>query len=83
MSESENRAHLPRGLPAIREHLKACTHWHIRVSPVQRVDDVPLLVSLFTESASPAITGMLAVQQEYGAVVCCLGSSLNATNAVR
>ena len=47
------------------------------------MDDVPLLVSLFTESSSQAITGMVAVQQEYGAVVCCVGSSLNGTNSVR
>ncbi|XP_063240300.1 transmembrane protein 94 isoform X2 [Bacillus rossius redtenbacheri] len=65
--DMSNRANLPRGIENIRPHL-------------ERVDNVPLLVSLFTD-CDPAVTcEMLRVMQDYGEVVCVLGSSASADN---
>eukprot|EP00794_Sanderia_malayensis_P008949 gene8949-9903_t len=62
-----NRSKLPRGIRNIRPHLK-------------HVDDVPLLVPLFTDCSPQAISDMIEIMQENGEVVCCLGSSLNIWN---
>ena len=59
----DQKAQLPHGVPEIRSHLA-------------RVDNVPLLVSLFTDSTPPAIAGMLRVQQENGETVLILCSAL-------
>ncbi|XP_055339776.1 transmembrane protein 94-like [Paramacrobiotus metropolitanus] len=64
----ENRARLPRGIENIREHIAS-------------VDNVPLLVSLFTDCRPESIQEMIAIMQENGEVVCCLGSSGNLTNS--
>ena len=50
-----NRAQLPRGIENIRPHLEA-------------MDNVPLLVSLFTDCTPEATTEMLKIMQEYGEV---------------
>ncbi|EDO38517.1 predicted protein [Nematostella vectensis] len=62
-----NRAKLPRGVHNIRPHL-------------QNVDNVPLLVPLFTDSTPKAVQEMVAIMQEHGEVVCCAGSSFNVDN---
>ena len=62
--EHDIKAKLPRGITAIKEHLK-------------EVDDIPLHVSLFAESSPTSITEMLALFQEYGESVACIGSCLN------
>ncbi|GAB0089019.1 transmembrane protein 94 [Sergentomyia squamirostris] len=63
-----NKAKLPRGIENIRPHLET-------------VDNVPLLVSLFTDCSPDATREMLTIMQSYGEIVVCLGSSANATNA--
>ncbi|XP_059509857.1 transmembrane protein 94-like [Stegostoma tigrinum] len=62
-----NRAKLPRGIENIRPHL-------------EHVDNVPLLVPLFTDCTAETMCEMVRIMQEYGEVVCCLGSSLNSRN---
>ncbi|KAG0371902.1 hypothetical protein BGX24_001009 [Mortierella sp. AD032] len=61
------KAQLPRGIENIRPHLEA-------------VDDIPLHVSLFAECGPEAATDMIKIFQDYGEVVCCIGSSLNINN---
>ncbi|KAI9143013.1 hypothetical protein BKA69DRAFT_1173903 [Paraphysoderma sedebokerense] len=61
------KARLPRGVENIRSHL-------------QTVDDIPLHVSLFAESSAEATLEMIKIFQEYGEVVCCIGSSLHDIN---
>ncbi|CAG8604208.1 7716_t:CDS:10 [Paraglomus brasilianum] len=62
------KARLPRGVGSIRSHLT-------------KVDDIPLHVSLFAECTPSTTLEMMKIFQEYGEVVCCIGSSLNAANA--
>ncbi|XP_021935663.1 transmembrane protein 94 isoform X3 [Zootermopsis nevadensis] len=62
-----NRAKLPRGIDKIRPHL-------------EQIDNVPLLVSLFTDCTPSVTREMLHIMQEYGEVVCVIGSSANADN---
>lgn len=61
------KAQLPRGVENIRNHL-------------EKVDDVPLHVSLFAECRPSSIREMCKIFQENGEVVCCIGSSLNDLN---
>ncbi|KAF4527294.1 hypothetical protein B566_EDAN001068 [Ephemera danica] len=65
--DMSNRAKLPRGIENIRPHL-------------EHIDNVPLLVSLFTDCTPAATREMLSIMQEYGEVVCAIGSSANADN---
>ncbi|XP_072415991.1 transmembrane protein 94-like isoform X3 [Chiloscyllium punctatum] len=65
--EDLNRAKLPRGIENIRPHL-------------EHVDNVPLLVPLFTDCTAESMCEMVRIMQENGEVVCCLGSSLNNRN---
>eukprot|EP01104_Vermistella_antarctica_P008727 TRINITY_DN2207_c1_g1_i1.p1 TRINITY_DN2207_c1_g1~~TRINITY_DN2207_c1_g1_i1.p1 ORF type:complete len:1600 (+),score=404.81 TRINITY_DN2207_c1_g1_i1:307-5106(+) len=58
---------LPKGCTSIREHLRD-------------VDNVPLLVPLFTDCTSYTTAEMIRVYQENGDVVCCVGSCLNTNN---
>lgn len=60
-------AKLPRGVEKIRDHIRD-------------VDDVPLHVSLFAECSPYSIREMVKIFQEYGEVVCCIGSSVNEMN---
>ncbi|XP_022080414.1 transmembrane protein 94-like [Acanthaster planci] len=62
-----NRAKLPRGIEKIRPHLET-------------VDNVPLLVPLFTDVTPETTQEMFKIMQTYGEVVCCLGSSVNLLN---
>ncbi len=62
-----NRAKLPKGIENIRPHL-------------EKVDNVPLLVSLFTDCTPRTTCEMIGIMQEYGEVVCVLGSSANICN---
>ena len=62
-----NRAKLPRGIMNIRPHL-------------ENVDNVPLLVPLFTDSTPQAAREMISIMQENGEIVCCIGSCLNVDN---
>ncbi|KAL6424024.1 hypothetical protein ACFW04_009732 [Cataglyphis niger] len=62
-----NRAKLPRGIEKIRPH-------------IELIDNVPLLVSLFTDCNTTVTREMLHIMQDYGEVVCVLGSSANAEN---
>ncbi|CAG8560568.1 4100_t:CDS:10 [Acaulospora morrowiae] len=61
------KARLPRGIGEIRDHL-------------QNVDDIPLHVSLFAECTPENTPEMIKIFQEYGEVVCCIGSALNTLN---
>ncbi|RUS81084.1 hypothetical protein EGW08_011170, partial [Elysia chlorotica] len=63
----DNRAHLPRGIENVRPHLK-------------NVDNVPLLVNLFTDCVPEATQEMIKIMQENGEVVLVVGSSLNMEN---
>lgn len=62
------QAKLPRGIENIRPHL-------------ENVDNVPLLVSLFTDCSANATREMLGIMQSYGEIVVCLGSSASNANA--
>ncbi|XP_071522630.1 transmembrane protein 94 isoform X2 [Panulirus ornatus] len=65
--DMSNRARLPKGIENIKPHL-------------ENVDNVPLLVSLFTDCTSPATLAMLTIMQEYTEVTMVMGSSANADN---
>ncbi|XP_064414923.1 transmembrane protein 94-like [Latimeria chalumnae] len=65
--EDLNRAKLPKGIENIRPHL-------------ENIDNVPLLVPLFTDCTPETTCEMVKIMQEYGEVVCCLGSALNIQN---
>ncbi|VEN47495.1 unnamed protein product [Callosobruchus maculatus] len=66
--DMSNRAKLPRGIDKIRPH-------------IELIDNVPLLVSLFTDCTPSATREMLHIMQDYKEVVCILGSSENCDNA--
>lgn len=61
------QAKLPRGIDKIRPHLEL-------------VDNVPLLVSLFTDCTVSTTKEMIHIMQDYGEIVCVIGSSANADN---
>ncbi|KAL7641431.1 UNVERIFIED_CONTAM: hypothetical protein RMT77_008571 [Armadillidium vulgare] len=65
--DMSNRARLPKGIENIRPHL-------------ENVDNVPLLVSLFTDCTTPTTKAMVAIMQDYTEVVVVLGSTANAEN---
>lgn len=65
-----NRAKLPRGIENIEPH-------------IQNVDNVPLLVSLFTDCLPEATEEMIQIMQKYGEVCVVLGSSAHASSNVR
>ena len=62
-----NRAKLPKGIDQIRPH-------------IENVDNVPLLVSLFTDCSPTTTFQMISIMQENGEVVCVLGSAYNMDN---
>ncbi|VDK42186.1 unnamed protein product [Anisakis simplex] len=62
-----NVAGLPSGIENIRSHLKT-------------VDNVPLLVNLFTDCDYKTDAEMIKVMKEYGETVLVVGSALNADN---
>ncbi|XP_018417051.1 PREDICTED: transmembrane protein 94 isoform X1 [Nanorana parkeri] len=66
--EDSNRAKLPRGIHQVRPHL-------------QNIDNVPLLVPLFTDCTPETMYEMIQIMQEYGEVTCCMGSSANFRNS--
>nr|CAB3258538.1 uncharacterized protein KIAA0195-like [Phallusia mammillata] len=57
-----NRAKLPRGIDNIVPH-------------IENVDNVPLLVPLFTDCQKESMCEMIEIMQKYGEVVCCIGSA--------
>eukprot|EP01103_Thecamoeba_quadrilineata_P014076 TRINITY_DN4083_c0_g1_i1.p1 TRINITY_DN4083_c0_g1~~TRINITY_DN4083_c0_g1_i1.p1 ORF type:complete len:1161 (+),score=219.15 TRINITY_DN4083_c0_g1_i1:53-3535(+) len=63
----ETPARLPKGISSVRSHLKD-------------VDNVPLLVPLFSDSDPDSTTEMIKIFLENGQTVCCLGSCLNNEN---
>lgn len=65
-----NRAKLPRGIKNIEPH-------------IQNVDNVPLLVSLFTDCLPEATQEMIGIMQKYAEVCLVLGSSANANSNVQ
>jgi hypothetical protein len=60
-------AKMPHGLAAIRQHLRV-------------VDNVPLLVSLYTDSTPDTTREMIQVFREYGEVVLTVGAAYRAQN---
>nr|XP_026695224.1 transmembrane protein 94 isoform X3 [Ciona intestinalis] len=73
ISDSEfhalNRAKLPRGVENIVPH-------------IENVDNVPLLVPLFTDCKHQSSRRMIEIMQKYGEVVCCVGSSDSIKNII-
>jgi magnesium-transporting ATPase (P-type) len=71
MKEEGEKRHgnskLPCGVSAIRSHLSS-------------VDNVPLLVSLFTDCTPNSAQEMIRIYQENGETVLCMGSSLKVSN---
>ncbi|XP_045478027.1 transmembrane protein 94 isoform X2 [Harmonia axyridis] len=65
--DMSNRAKLPRGIDKIRPH-------------IELIDNVPLLVSLFTDCTPSATREMLHIMQDYGEIVCIMGSVSNCDN---
>ncbi|XP_059893653.1 transmembrane protein 94 isoform X3 [Gadus macrocephalus] len=66
--EDCNRAKLPRGIHQVRPHLK-------------NIDNVPLLVPLFTDCTPDTMCDMMEIMQENREVTCCLGSAANFRNS--
>ncbi|XP_069373457.1 transmembrane protein 94 isoform X3 [Paralichthys olivaceus] len=66
--EDCNRAKLPRGIHQVRPHLK-------------NIDNVPLLVPLFTDCTPETMCEMMKIMQENREVTCCLGSAANFRNS--
>ncbi|PRP88308.1 hypothetical protein PROFUN_03417 [Planoprotostelium fungivorum] len=66
---ADNPAHLPRGIPAIRQHLE------------DDIDNVPLLVPMFSQANTTTTRDMIEIFQENGDVVCCFGSALDQQNS--
>ncbi|KAL3307899.1 hypothetical protein Ciccas_013576, partial [Cichlidogyrus casuarinus] len=64
---NENKSRLPTGIENIRSH-------------IENVDNVPLLVSLFTDCNSAAVQEMLEIMHEHGEIVCVVGSCLALNN---
>lgn len=62
-----NRAKLPRGIKNIEPH-------------IENVDNVPLLVSLFTDCSPETTHEMLRIMQKHGEVCVVMGSSANANS---
>ena len=60
-------ARLPYGIPAIRQHLA-------------RVDNVPLLVSIFTDATPGAVGDMVGIFREHHESVLCVGHAGRASN---
>ncbi|KAJ2401653.1 hypothetical protein GGI23_001255 [Coemansia sp. RSA 2559] len=69
IEDHDIKARLPRGIENIRQHLKD-------------VDDIPLQISLFAECTADATREMIKISQEYGDVVCCIGSALQDSNTL-
>ena len=46
----------------------------------KEIDNVPLHVSLFTDSTKPAITSMIEIMKDYGEIVGCFGSTHSIEN---
>lgn len=67
-SDWDVKARLPHGVEAIKRHL-------------EEVDNVPLLVSLYTDSSPETISEMVSIFQENNEVVMGVGSSLKECNA--
>ncbi|GMF38492.1 unnamed protein product [Phytophthora fragariaefolia] len=67
-SDWDVKARLPHGVEAIKRHLA-------------EVDNVPLLVSLYTDSTPETIREMISIFQENHEVVMGVGSSLKESNA--
>ncbi|RWS16661.1 uncharacterized protein B4U79_14914 [Dinothrombium tinctorium] len=65
--DMSNRAKLPKGIENIRPHL-------------ENIDNVPLLVSLFTDCTPETTREMIKIMQENGEIVCVLGSTANIYN---
>ncbi|XP_045449004.1 transmembrane protein 94 [Melitaea cinxia] len=65
--DMSNRAKLPRGIENIRPH-------------IEQVDNVPLLVSLFTDCTASSVQRMIEIMQDYSEVVCVMGSAANCQN---
>ncbi|ODN05210.1 hypothetical protein Ocin01_01491 [Orchesella cincta] len=65
--DMSNRAKLPIGIEQVRPHL-------------ENVDNVPLLVSLFTDCTADNTREMIHIMQDYGEVTLLLGSVCNADN---
>lgn len=59
----QGQSQLPRGIGNIRPHL-------------EKVDDVPLLVPLFTDCTALSTREMMRIMQDHGEVVAAVGSSL-------
>ncbi|EFA85426.1 putative transmembrane protein [Heterostelium album PN500] len=64
---ADGPSRLPKGINAIRRHL-------------EEVDNVPLLVPMFSNSTPETKLEMIKILQENGEVVCCIGSALNYEN---
>jgi len=70
-----NTAKLPQGIEAIRDHIEVLDDYGNR-----KVDNIPLIVPLFTRATPATTLEMVRMLQENGEVVVVLGSSLNSHN---
>lgn len=65
--DMSNRAKLPKGIENIRPHLET-------------VDNIPLQVSLFTDCTPDLTKEMIEIMQDYGEIVCVIGSASSRVN---
>ena len=75
-----NKAGLPVGVDNVRPHLEQVRGLLKACNNAVQIDNVPLLVSLFTDCEHSSTKQMLAIMQDYGEVVLVCGSSLNPNN---
>ena len=61
-NDSYIKAKLPKGVDKVRSH-------------IEKVDNVPLLVPLFTDCSPDAVVEMIKIMQENGEVVLCMGNA--------
>ena len=61
-NDSYIKAKLPKGIDKVRNH-------------IEKVDNVPLLVPLFTDCSPDAVSEMIKIMQENGEVVLCMGNA--------
>ena len=66
-NQSYIRARLPKGIDNVRPHITS-------------VDNVPLLVPLFTDCTTEAVQEMIEIMQENSEVVMCIGNAWNRDN---
>ena len=73
-------AKMPHGVEAIKKHLGLLPHVADDPSTIREIDNVPLLVSLYTDATPQTIEEIIQIFQQKGEVVLSVGSSYREYN---